>query len=91
MSPDEKTIALTTTRGVVCLVALKPSPKLIAMSMEHVNEQINCLCWNDNSSEVYIGDENGKVSVMVLSIFTVRLCLKTKQILNICKCNETKF
>ncbi|XP_017880280.1 Hermansky-Pudlak syndrome 5 protein homolog [Ceratina calcarata] len=71
ISPDEKTIALTTTRGVVCLVALKPSPKLIAISMEHVNEQINCLCWNDNSSEVYIGDENGKVSVMVLSIFTV--------------------
>ncbi|CAL7945302.1 unnamed protein product [Xylocopa violacea] len=71
ISPDEKTIALTTTRGVVCLVSLKPTPKLIAISTEHIHEQINCLCWNDNSSEVYVGDGNGKVSVMVLSIFTV--------------------
>ncbi|KAK1116729.1 hypothetical protein K0M31_018122 [Melipona bicolor] len=71
ISPDEKTIALTTIRGLVCLVALKPMPKLIAISSEHIHKQVNCLCWNDNSSELYIGDENGKVSVMVLSIFTV--------------------
>ncbi|CAK9804463.1 BLOC-2 complex member HPS5 homolog [Anthophora plagiata] len=71
ISPDEKTVALTTTRGAVCLVALKPTPKLIATSAEHIHEQVNCLCWNDNSSEVYVGDENGKISVMVLSIFTV--------------------
>lgn len=72
ISPDEKTIALTTNRGVVCLLALKPTPKLIAVSSEHIQERINCLCWNDNSSEIYIGDGNGKISVMVLSIFTVR-------------------
>ena len=71
ISPDEKIIALTTTRGTVCLVALKPTPKLIGISTEHTNEQVNCLCWNDNSSEVYIGDWNGKISVMVLSIFAV--------------------
>ncbi|KOX77760.1 Hermansky-Pudlak syndrome 5 protein like protein [Melipona quadrifasciata] len=71
ISPDEKTIALTTIRGLVCLVALKPMPKLIAISSEHIHKQVNCLCWNDNCSELYIGDENGKVSVMVLSIFTV--------------------
>ncbi|XP_043799993.1 Hermansky-Pudlak syndrome 5 protein isoform X1 [Apis laboriosa] len=71
ISPDEKTIALTTARGIVCLVILKPTPKLIAISTEHIHKQINCLCWNDNSSEVYIGDENGKISVLVLSIFTV--------------------
>ncbi|XP_076231847.1 WD40 repeat domain-containing protein pink isoform X2 [Calliopsis andreniformis] len=71
ISPDERIVALTTIRGVVCLVALKPSPKLIAISVEHINEQVNCLCWNDNSSEIYIGDWNGKISVMVLSIFTV--------------------
>lgn len=71
ISPDEKTIALTTVRGIVCLVVLKPTPKLIAISTEHIHKQINCLCWNDNSSEIYIGDENGKISVLVLSIFTV--------------------
>ncbi|XP_076179661.1 WD40 repeat domain-containing protein pink isoform X2 [Ptiloglossa arizonensis] len=46
-------------------------PKLIVTSMEHINEQVNCLCWNDNSSEIYIGDSNGKISIMSLSIFTV--------------------
>ncbi|XP_015437245.1 PREDICTED: Hermansky-Pudlak syndrome 5 protein homolog isoform X2 [Dufourea novaeangliae] len=71
ISPDEKTIALATARGAVCLMALKPIPKLLAVSTEHVNDQVNCLCWNNNSSEVYAGDCNGKISVMVLSIFTV--------------------
>ncbi|XP_003703268.1 WD40 repeat domain-containing protein pink [Megachile rotundata] len=71
ISPDEKKIALSTTRGTVCLVAIKPTPKLLAISTEYINEQINCLCWNDNSSEVYIADGNGKISVLVMSIFTV--------------------
>ncbi|XP_017760178.1 PREDICTED: uncharacterized protein LOC108550815 [Eufriesea mexicana] len=71
ISPDEKTIALTTTRGIICLVALKPVLKLIAISTEYVRKNINCLCWNDNSCEIYVGDGNGRVSVIVLSIFTV--------------------
>nr|XP_031846770.1 Hermansky-Pudlak syndrome 5 protein homolog [Nomia melanderi] len=77
ISPDEKTIALATMRGVVCLVALKPVPKLIAVSAEHIDEQVNCLCWNDSSSEVYVGDWNGKISIMVLSIFTVNGMFQT--------------
>lgn len=71
ISPDEKSIALATTRGIVCIVTLKPTTKLVATSTEHVNEKITCLCWNDNSSEIYIGDSTGKISVLVLSIFTV--------------------
>ncbi|XP_076646519.1 WD40 repeat domain-containing protein pink [Halictus rubicundus] len=77
ISPDEKTIALATVRGAVCLVSLKPTPKLIAVSTEHINEQINSLCWNDSSSEVYAGDWNGKISVMVLSIFKVNGMFQT--------------
>ncbi|EZA60038.1 Hermansky-Pudlak syndrome 5 protein-like protein [Ooceraea biroi] len=34
-------------------------------------EQITCLCWNSNSIEIYVGDAVGRVSIMVLSIFTV--------------------
>ncbi|XP_043472667.1 Hermansky-Pudlak syndrome 5 protein homolog isoform X1 [Leptopilina heterotoma] len=71
ISPDEKTIALGTIRGNVCLVTFKPVIKLIAVSNEHSGEKITNLCWNDNSSELYIGDGIGKVSVMVLSFFTV--------------------
>lgn len=74
ISLDEKTVALATTRGTVCLVSLKPTPRLIAISTEHMYEQITCLCWNNNSSEIYIGDAVGRVSVMVLSIFTVSVC-----------------
>ncbi|XP_078051093.1 WD40 repeat domain-containing protein pink [Augochlora pura] len=69
ISPDEKVIALSTVRGAACLISLKPTAKLITVSSEHINEQINCLCWNDTSSEVYIGDWNGKISVMVLPTF----------------------
>ncbi|XP_033321077.2 WD40 repeat domain-containing protein pink [Megalopta genalis] len=77
ISPDEKIIALSTIRGAVCLVSLKPTSKLIAVSSEHINEQINCLCWNDTSSEVYIGDWNGKISVMVLPTFKVNGMFQT--------------
>ncbi|XP_051169355.1 BLOC-2 complex member HPS5 homolog isoform X2 [Leptopilina boulardi] len=71
ISPDEKAIAFGTIRGCVCLVTFKPTIKLIAVSTEHIGEKITNLCWNDNSSELYIGDSVGKVSVMVLSFFTV--------------------
>ncbi|XP_014605243.1 PREDICTED: Hermansky-Pudlak syndrome 5 protein homolog [Polistes canadensis] len=71
ISPDEKIIALATTRGIVCLVTLKPTIKLVATSNEHAYEKITCLCWNDNSSEIYVGDGTGKVSVIILSVFTV--------------------
>ncbi|KAG7204434.1 hypothetical protein KM043_004872 [Ampulex compressa] len=71
ISPDEKTIALATVRSTVCLLSLTSTPKLIATSTEHAQEQITCLCWNDGGSEIYIGDTAGRISVMVLSIFTV--------------------
>lgn len=71
ISPDEKTVALATRRGTVCLVALKPAVKLLAVSSEHLGELVTSLCWNDNSSEIYVGDGIGKISTMVLSIFTV--------------------
>ncbi|XP_012223906.1 BLOC-2 complex member HPS5 homolog [Linepithema humile] len=77
ISPDEKTVALATNRGTVCLVSLKSTPQLIAASMEHMYEQITCLCWNNNSTEVYVGDAVGKISVMVLSIFTVNGMFQT--------------
>lgn len=74
ISPDEKTVALATTRGTVCVVSLKSTPQLMAVSTEHICKQITYLCWNNNSAEIYIGDEAGTVSVMILSIFTVSSC-----------------
>ncbi|XP_001605597.1 uncharacterized protein LOC100121995 [Nasonia vitripennis] len=71
ISPDEKTIALATIRGSICLVALKPNVKLMTISTEHIGEKVTCLCWNENSTEVYAGDETGKVSASVISNFMV--------------------
>jgi len=71
ISPDEKTVALATTRGTICLVSLKSTPQLLAVSTEHMYEQISCLCWNNNSTEIYVGDAVGRISIMVLSKFTV--------------------
>ncbi|XP_011883083.1 PREDICTED: uncharacterized protein LOC105570478 [Vollenhovia emeryi] len=77
ISPDEKTVALATTRGTVCLVSLKSTPQLISVSTEHMYKQITCVCWNDNSTEIYVGDAVGRVSIMVLSIFTVNGMFQT--------------
>ncbi|XP_015584779.1 uncharacterized protein LOC107262761 [Cephus cinctus] len=71
ISPDEKLVALATMGGSVCFVSLKPVVKQIALSTEHVGKCVTCLCWDDNSSALYIGDSTGKISVMVQSIFTV--------------------
>ncbi|XP_011299713.1 Hermansky-Pudlak syndrome 5 protein homolog [Fopius arisanus] len=71
ISPDEKTVALSTKRGSVCIVSLKPSAKLISISNEHLRETVTSLCWNSKSSEIYVGDNKGKISTIVLSIFTV--------------------
>lgn len=77
ISPDEKTVALATTRGTVCVMSLKSTPQLIAISMEHMYEQITCLCWNNNSTDIYVGDTIGRVSVMVLSRFGVNGMFQT--------------
>lgn len=77
ISPDEKTVALATTRGTVCLVSLKSTPQLISVSTEHMYKQITCICWNNNSTDIYVGDAVGRVSVMVLSIFTVNGMFQT--------------
>lgn len=71
ISPDERAIALATSRGNVFVVIMKPTIKLVANTTEHIHQRITSLCWNDTSNEVYIGDENGKISAMMLSSFAV--------------------
>ncbi|XP_012279972.1 Hermansky-Pudlak syndrome 5 protein homolog isoform X2 [Orussus abietinus] len=75
ISPDEKKIALATIHGNICLVILKPTAsKLVAVSTEHAGVRVTCLCWNDNSLELYIGDETGKISIMVNGMFQAPAC-----------------
>ncbi|XP_012530323.1 uncharacterized protein LOC105833266 [Monomorium pharaonis] len=77
ISPDEKTVVLTTTRGSICLVSLKSTPQLISVLTDHMYKQITCVCWNNNSTEIYVGDAIGRVFVIVLSIFTVNGIFQT--------------
>ncbi|XP_046430211.1 Hermansky-Pudlak syndrome 5 protein homolog isoform X1 [Neodiprion fabricii] len=74
ISPDQKVVALSTVDGNVCLIVLKPTVKeaMISTKSERNGECVTALCWNDNSTELYIGDENGTVHVMGLSMFTVK-------------------
>ncbi|XP_012263221.2 Hermansky-Pudlak syndrome 5 protein homolog [Athalia rosae] len=74
ISPDEKVIALSTTDGNVCIVVFQPNVKeaIISSKAERNGECITTLCWNDNSTELYLGDANGTIHVMGLSIFTVK-------------------
>lgn len=77
ISPDEKAIALSTKRGSVCIISLKPSVKLLLVSNEHIGKIVTCLCWNDKSTEVYVGDDHGKISTIFLSIFAVNGIFQT--------------
>ncbi|XP_053598208.1 uncharacterized protein LOC103570500 isoform X1 [Microplitis demolitor] len=70
ISPDEKTLALSTKRGSICIINIKPV-KLLSIISNGRDTVITCLCWNEKSSEIYVGDNNGRVSTVVLSIFTV--------------------
>ncbi|XP_046748021.1 Hermansky-Pudlak syndrome 5 protein homolog isoform X2 [Diprion similis] len=45
---------------------------MISTKSERNGECVTALCWNDNSTELYIGDENGTIHVMGLSMFTVK-------------------
>lgn len=56
------------------MVVFKPTVReaVISSAAERNGERATDLCWNDNSTELYIGGANGTVHVMGLSIFTVR-------------------
>ncbi|CAB0034852.1 unnamed protein product [Trichogramma brassicae] len=43
--------------------------KTLPVSREHFGQKITCLCWNDNSTEVYAGDETGKISITTVTTF----------------------
>lgn len=77
ISPDEQAIALSTKRGSVCIISLKPFIKLLLVSKEHYGEIVTCLSWNDKSTEIYVGDNHGKISKIALSIFAANTIVQT--------------
>lgn len=77
VSPDEKFFAFSTMKGVVCVVERSQSSKVrrIQMSVDHRGSEITAMQWNLCSSELFIGDDSGKISVVSASAFVVSITL----------------
>jgi hypothetical protein len=78
VSPDEKFFAFSTMKGVVCLVERSQSLKVrrIQMSVEHQGSEVTAMQWNLCSSELFVGDGSGKISVVSASAFVVSITLQ---------------
>ncbi|KAK6637564.1 hypothetical protein RUM44_007986 [Polyplax serrata] len=78
ISPNEKLIAFSTIRGIICVVEKTPQgAKHIITTVEHQNEQITSLQWNSSNNELFIGDNTGKVSIVMVSIFPTKGMFQT--------------
>jgi hypothetical protein len=77
VSPDEKFFAFSTMKGVVCIVERSQSLKVrrIQMSTEHHGSEVTAMQWNFCSSELFVGDDSGKISVVSPSAFVVSINL----------------
>jgi hypothetical protein len=77
VSPDEKFFAFSTMKGVVCIVERSQSLKVrrIQMSIEHPGSEVTAMQWNLCSSELFVGDDSGKISVVSPSAFVVSINL----------------
>jgi WD40 repeat protein len=75
VSPDEKFFAFATLKGVVCILERNQSLKFrrMQMSVEHHGSEVTALQWNVCSSELFVGDDSGKISVISSSAFVVRI------------------
>lgn len=75
VSPDEKFFAFATLKGVVCILERSQSLKFrrIQMSVDHHGSEVTALHWNVCSSELFVGDDSGKISIVSASPFVVRI------------------
>lgn len=72
ISPDEKLFAFATNKGTVCLVEINnKNAKDIQVYNEHVGNTITAMKWNEYTEELYVGDNTGKISVIINANFIV--------------------
>lgn len=74
VSPDEKYFAFATVKGVVCILEQSQSLKFrrVQTSAEHHGSEVTALQWNACRSELFVGDDSGRISVISSSAFVVR-------------------
>ncbi|XP_067000264.2 BLOC-2 complex member HPS5 [Anabrus simplex] len=79
ISPDEKLFGFATIKGAVFILErnVGPGARLVQTSSEHLGTNISALQWNGHSSELYVGDDTGKVSVINISAFVTKSMFNT--------------
>ncbi|XP_046665581.1 uncharacterized protein LOC124357648 [Homalodisca vitripennis] len=72
ISPDEKLIAFASVRGIVCVLQraeTSTSTRCLNRSVEHSGTTVTAICWVDHSDQVFVGDNQGRLSVIKVSLF----------------------
>uniref|UniRef100_A0A8D9E1H2 Hermansky-Pudlak syndrome 5 protein homolog n=1 Tax=Cacopsylla melanoneura TaxID=428564 RepID=A0A8D9E1H2_9HEMI len=72
ISPNEQLIAFSSFKGIVCVVekASKTSPtSMLIKSFEHSSSDVTDFVWTSSSSQLFVGDSLGRISVINTSLF----------------------
>ncbi|KDR22801.1 hypothetical protein L798_00714, partial [Zootermopsis nevadensis] len=79
VSPDEKYFAFATVKGVVCILEQSQSLKFrrVQTSAEHHGSEVTALQWNACRSELFVGDDSGRISVISSSAFVGKNMFQT--------------
>lgn len=79
ISPDEKLIAFASVRGVVCVLSRSESggcaTRCLNRSVEHNGTEVTALCWVATSDQLFVGDKQGRLSVINVPLFMASLFL----------------
>ncbi|CAG2056326.1 unnamed protein product [Timema podura] len=79
ISPNEKMFVVATLKGVVCVLERNEGrgARRVLVSNEHQGSEVTALQWNSSSSEIFIADDVGRVSVLTVSLFTTKTMFQT--------------
>nr|CAD7257547.1 unnamed protein product [Timema shepardi] len=79
ISPNEKMFVVATLKGVVCVLEQNEGrgARRVLVSNEHQGSEVTALQWNSSSSEIFIADDAGRVSVLTVSVFTTKTIFQT--------------
>ncbi|XP_020899481.1 Hermansky-Pudlak syndrome 5 protein, partial [Exaiptasia diaphana] len=69
---EKNYLGFATSTGIVMVVDIgsktRDKPKYLRRSEEHKGVSVTCLCWDDNDSRLFAGDDQGVVSALYLPV-----------------------
>lgn len=73
ISPDEKWFGFSTARGTSCVLEHNGSSvNRRILSSVHEGRVVTALQWNNSSSQLYLGDNSGQISVISVASYLVK-------------------